>query len=208
MSIKVGGKPSDGKKSPFFSPKANTTVKLTLLSDSDEIVQVDQCEIWDTQPAVIWPQNEDYDPSRELKLRPALRSFMWVLVDDDPEPKIWSLRSKQHQELLDIKEANDGESLKGMVIQVKRTGSGFESRYTTTSTPRRAKSLPSEIPGPEVIIERLNVRTGEAVKQEIMNAFSLPWSEIVEMYHEKYEAEKAKRKREKGGPAEGEVEAL
>jgi hypothetical protein len=211
MAIRIGQAPTNQASTGFFKPKANQTHKVILLQDTKDIVTVDQNEIWEVTPAIIWPHNGPGDPGDELHLRPALRSFIAVLVDEDPAPKLWAMGKGQHQALVDISDANDGESLAGMIVQVKRTGAGLETRYSVTATPKRIKTMPADIPTSQDIIGRLNVRDNATVKAEIIARLGMTWEAIVEMFTEKWMADQEKRKNSKkgAGTAEaGDVEAL
>lgn len=220
MPIQIGKAPNTGGRGKFYSPQAGATDRLTLLCNPDQIVSCEQYEIWDIQPAVIWVANDADDPGVELHLSPSTKSFMPVLVNDDPEPKIWAMRKSQHIEVINIYEANDSEPIVGQVIQVKRTGTGLETRYTVTATSKRIpeSKLPKDIPTAQNIIDTLNVREPAEIKRDIMTRLGMQWPDVVEMFTQKWESDKAKkandRRNKKGAsvaadsPAEGDVEAL
>jgi len=206
MAIVIGKRPEQ-PQSKFFSPKPDTTYKLTLLCNLDEIVSCDQFELWETKPAVIWPDVGPSDPGHELHLRPQWRSFIPVLVDDSPDVVIWAMKRKQHEAIVEAAEAAE-EDTKGMIIQFKRIGSGLTTRYTITATPKRARSLPSKITTPQEIIQMLNERPADEVRKEIATKMNMAWPDIVEMFNEKHQADLEKKAAEKKAGKDGEVELL
>lgn len=207
MPITFGRRPDKQKPNAFFSPKPDQTYKLTLLYNIDQIVSCDQFEIWDTKPAIIWPDIGPSDPGRLLHLRPQWRSFIPVLVDDSTEPLIWAMKRKQHEAIMEASDAAE-EDTKGMIVQFKRVGSGMTTRYSVTATPRRAKTLPKDVIAPEAIAKMLNERTADEVIKEITTALGMKWNDVVEMFDERHSADVAKRAAEKKGSYDDGLEVL
>lgn len=121
----------------WFKPQAGETINITMLADVDEILNCEQCAIWlDTGASPVWVFMGPDDPSIDLGVDRRYRAYIPLMVGDD-EPQLWSVGKGVHGQLLDIADANGG--LKGLVIQVKRTGNGLATRYSTVPTGKRKK---------------------------------------------------------------------
>lgn len=179
--ISVGAKPSTGggNGGGWWGPKADEIHEVTLLASDAEIVSVDQCTIWDINPAPSWVYCGSDDPSHDLGLKPGYRAFIPVLVkgDEEQKPRIWSMPISAHRALCDIAEMQD---LKGLVVKVKKTGTGIKTKYVIVSTARVANIKKVEdIPTADDIISRLGPETREGIIAMIEERAGRKWKEIV-----------------------------
>jgi hypothetical protein len=179
--ISVGAKPSTGggNGGGWWGPKTDEIHEVTLLASDAEIVSVDQCTIWDINPAPSWVYCGSDDPSHDLGLKPGYRAFIPVLVksDEEQKPRIWSMPISAHRALCDIAEMQD---LKGLVVKVKKTGTGIKTKYVIVSTARVANIKKVEdIPNADDIISRLGPETREGIIAMIEERAGRKWKEIV-----------------------------
>jgi hypothetical protein len=122
----------------WFKPQAGETVVATILEDADDILNCEQCAIWlDQGNSPVWVFLGPDDPSIELGVDRRYRAYIPLMLGDD-EPQIWSVGKGVHGQLLDISDANGGK-LKGLVVQIKRTGNGLQTRYSIVPTGKRRK---------------------------------------------------------------------
>ena len=177
--INVGVKPQagGGGGGMFWGPKVDQVHEVTLLANVDELVSVDQCTMWDFNPAPSWVYCGPDDPSHDLGLKPGYRAFMPVLVKDDEsgEPRLWSMPISVHRQLCVI---GDMDELKGMVVRVKKTGAGMKTKYVLVSTGRRTDIKKVAIPSPEDIISRLGPEDRESIIQLIEERSGRKFSEL------------------------------
>ena len=179
--ISVGAKPSTGggNGGGWWGPKADEIHEVTLLASDAEIVSVDQCTIWDFNPAPSWVYCGSDDPSHDLGIKPGYRAFIPVLVkgDEEQKPRIWSMPISAHRALCDIAEMQD---LKGLVVKVKKTGTGIKTKYTIVSTARVVNIKKVEdIPSSEDIINRLGPEDRAGIIAMIEERAGRKWKEIV-----------------------------
>lgn len=178
--IQVGSKPQagGGNGSGFWGPKADEIYEITLLANDSDIVSVDQCTIWDYNPAPSWVYCGSDDPSHDLGIKPGYRAFIPVLVkgDEEQKPRIWSMPISVHRQLCDIAEMQE---LAGLVVKVKKTGAGIKTKYTIVAS---AKVVPirkiADIPSPNDIIGRLGPETREEIITMIEERAGKSWAEI------------------------------
>ena len=124
-------------KAMWFKPQAGETINVTILEGTDDILNCEQCAIWlDTGNSPVWVFLGPNDPSIELGVDRRYRAFIPLMVGDD-EPQLWGVGKGVHGQLLDIADAQGG--LKGLVVQVKRTGNGLATRYSIVPTGKRRK---------------------------------------------------------------------
>ena len=137
----MGGN-GDGEKGPqFLKIDPNSYVDVAILVDPDEIISVEQCSIWlnvGANPGVTvkspsWVYIGEDDPFHQLSewdsgIQRRYRAYLPVLDPSTGESKIWAMSKTQHNNLLDLADAN-GDSLKGINIRIKRTGSQMQTRY-------------------------------------------------------------------------------
>lgn len=179
--ISVGAKPSTGGNGGggWWGPKTDEIHEVTLLASDNEIVSVDQCTIWDINPAPSWVYCGPDDPSHDLGLKPGYRAFIPVLVkgDEEQKPRIWSMPISAHRALCDIAEMQD---LKGLVVKVKRTGTGLKTKYVIISTARVVNTNKiADIPNADDIVSRLGPETREEIIAMIEERAGRKWKEIV-----------------------------
>lgn len=178
--VQIGAKPQagGGNGGGFWSPKADEVHEVTLLSDDSDIVSVEQCSIWDYNPAPSWIYCGPDDPSHDLKLKPGYRAFMPVLVkgDEENKPRIWSMPISVHRSLCDIAEM---QRLAGLVVKVKKSGQGIKTKYTIVATPKVIKlGAIKDIPSPEEIVSRLGPETREEIIAMIVERAGKSWEEL------------------------------
>lgn len=121
----------------WFKPQAGETVAITMLANTEDILNCEQCAIWlDTGTSPVWVFMGPDDPSIELGVDRRYRAYIPLMIGDD-EPQLWSVGKGVHGQLLDIADASGG--LKGLVIQLKRMGNGLATRYSLVPTGKRKK---------------------------------------------------------------------
>ena len=178
-TIKVGQKPNaGGGGNGFWGPKADEIYEVTILAAMETIVSVDQITLWDYNPAPSWVYCGSDDPSHDLNVKPGYRAFVPVLVkgDEEGKPRIWSMPVSVHRMLCEIGEMAE---LEGLIVKVKKTGSGIKTKYTIVSTGKTADLRKvKDIPSPDDIIGRLGPETREEIIQMIVERAGKSWAEI------------------------------
>jgi len=150
----------------WLTLKAGDYEDVTVLVDAKEILQCEQCAIWlDDGASPVWVYTGAEDPSHDLGVEKRYRAYLPVLTEEG-ESKVWSMGKQAHGQLLDISDA--GGSLKGMVIRIKRTGSGLSTRYSIV--PKGKKKDVSDVPEVDVIA-MLGPLESDEVKQMIAKRF-------------------------------------
>lgn len=222
MAIRVGGTPKAGRSSKFFSLKADVTYQVVLLAETDQIVSIDQCALWDFAPAPMWAHIGVGDPADDLGIKPAYRAFIPMMIegevdrrggvtktDNSGEVVLLSMPRTMHTEFCNISDMTG--SLFGRQVRIKKTGSGLGTRYTVlpTGTVKSGGDLPETIPTVEDVIASLGPQTREEIIKLIEQRSQKTWSDVVDIYQEKAEADKAlASSKKKGGAKDGEVELL
>jgi hypothetical protein len=181
--LRIGKIPLANSSAPsFWSLKDGETAQLTILVSLDEVVSVDQYALWDFNPAPVWVSCGSNDPGVELGLKPTYRAYIPVakLTDGVEEVKIWSVGIGIHRQLADVSALADG--MKGLIIRVRREGSGLKTRYTIVSTGKRASSLPLRIPTVADICAMLGPETRDEIIALIEARTGQTYSRIQELY--------------------------
>lgn len=185
--VKLGGDPrKDASKGQWLKVEPNSYIDATVLVDVDNILSCEQCALWiDDGVSPIWVYTGINDPSHALNIKKTYRAYLPLLVDG--EVKIWSMGKQAHVQILDMAEA--GGYLKGLMIRIKRTGSGLSTRYTIASKGKKRDIDDIEVPD---VIDMLGPLTSEDVTEMLERKFEMTMPEIIAKYAAKSE-EKPKR---------------
>lgn len=164
-------------ESKWLKIKTNEVVDVIPLIDAEDIIACEQCAIWlEDGNSPIWVYTGPEDPSHDLGIDRDYKAYMPVLVDGTP--KIWGMSKTVHRTILDVADA--GGDLKGMVLRVKRTGTGLATRYSIV--PRGMRADVSKEPEVDVI-EALEVKTPEEVREHIAKKLGLDsYEDVVKQY--------------------------
>lgn len=86
------------------------------------------------QRSPIFPQlgGKD-DPGALLGLEPKFRALMLCTVEGEEEEKILPMGAQLFKQLVEIEQAL-GQSIKGRVLRISRTGSGMQTKYRAVAT--------------------------------------------------------------------------
>jgi len=168
----------------YFKLDAGEQADVVILSGADEILSCEQCAIWlDEGNSPVWVYTGGDDPSNALGLPRAYRAY--VAIVHDGEPKVWSLSKTVHNALLEISDAGALEA--GVVVRVKRTGTGLKTRYSIV--PRGKTKDVSKIEMPD-IIESLGPITSEGVWEMMVDKLGMDRETIILRYGKKKVAAK------------------
>ena len=76
------------------------------------------------------------DPGTMLGLEPRFRAMMLCLVKGEEEERILALGISLFKQLIEIEQA-DGESIRGKVLKISKTGEGLKTKYRVVPTSAR-----------------------------------------------------------------------
>ena len=163
----------------YFKLDAGEQADVTILSGADEILSCEQCAIWlDEGNSPVWVYTGGDDPSNALGLPRAYRAY--VAVVHDGEAKVWSLSKTVHNALLEISDAGALEP--GVVVRVKRTGTGLKTRYSIVPRGKTKDISGVDIPD---IIESLGPITSEGVWEMMVDKLGMDQETIILRYGKK-----------------------
>lgn len=116
----------------FVTIKPDEFVQIAPLVGIDEMVSADMHEFWEVNPFVSIPCFGTNDcPGCRAGNNPKFKAFLPV-VTREGEQKVYSFGISVARQLEDY-EAELG-TIAGKVVKVKRTGSGFKTRYSLVLT--------------------------------------------------------------------------
>lgn len=168
----------------FWRPKPDSNQKVKILVDVDQIISAEQFALWEFNPAPMWVEVEN-DPGHTLSGVKS-RYTAWIpvaLKDDDGEKvvKMWVVPKSLHTQIYDM--AQELESSEGLIMSVKRSGSGIETRYTLIPTGKR-ETVTEELPDLKEFEEMLGPEDAEGVKKLIMEKSGMSsWDDVVAFYN-------------------------
>lgn len=140
---------SGGKFVRMESGKAVEIIPLTGLeppegedpTGSNCVISFQQYAIWmddlpEGKKSPVFPAiGGKFDPGSILGLTPKFRALMLVTVSGEDEEKILPMGAQVFKELAQIEMAT-GQSLKGCVLRILKTGTGMATRYKVVFTGR------------------------------------------------------------------------
>lgn len=129
--------PQGGGPTNFLKVTEEEPAVFAPLVTLDELVSIDQHEFWETNPAVLFPCIGDGCPACAAGHKPKYKAFLPV-VTPAGESKIFAFSISIERQIESI--AEEVGSLVGVVLKVKRTGSGLRTKYTVISTGKRVKT--------------------------------------------------------------------
>lgn len=146
---------SQASEGQYVSFPADQVVELVILQDLEDMVSFDQHTIWlDAGGSPSFPCISQIDdcPGCELDDKPKMKSILLVAVRNEEKElvvKYWAFGISVSRELVNIEDMAG--SLKGKVIRVKRTGTGFKTKYTLMHTNKTPTNLPADEDLPDVM---------------------------------------------------------
>lgn len=138
----------------FVKVSEDESLAVVPLVELDELVSVDQHEFWDVNPAVLFPCVGEGCPACAAGNKPKYKAFLPIMTPDG-ESKIFAFGISIERQIEEISEETGG--IKGSVLKVRRTGSGFSTRYTVIPTGKKVKTDTVEPVNPEHEISVLSI---------------------------------------------------
>ena len=180
-------KNDDFQESMFWQVKADERVKVTIAESEDQIVTGNRFEVYNWLPKVIawWDLGEEDNPGVELGLKSRFRGFIPVVVPiEDSEGNIenkwrlWTVTTKQWLEIEEILELT--ESLKGLIVQASRKGSGkTDTVYSVNNSGRFNEELVDEFYKPlDDVIGLLGPQNRDGIIELIEDVSELKYSDV------------------------------
>lgn len=147
--VKAAGEGGAGK---FVKLEAEKPLDLIIMWPTEKMISFDQHAIWrDEGASPMFPCIKGTGkkcPGCEIGDKPRFRGVMPVVEQTDAEKtvKIWSFGIQTARDLQDIEDATG--NLVGLLIRVKRTGTGLKTRYSVVSLGKKfnVERLVSKIP--------------------------------------------------------------
>lgn len=145
-------------------------------SGSNSIISFNQYAIWlDDLPegvkSPVFPAlGGKSDPGAMLGLEPRFKGLAIVMEKDGEDEKIWAFTVSIFKQLVEI-EAAMGESLRGKVLRVTRTGEGLKTKYRITPT---TKSVDIEGEPETNLLDHVGPTTREAIIEMLEAAGQWP----------------------------------
>lgn len=140
--------PSPTASGVFLQLADGDTAIVAPMVGMDQLVSIDQHAFWlDGGNSPIFPclQTEEC-PGCQLEDTPRYRAFLPVWTKSDGA-KIFSFGVSVARNLTDLEE--EVGSIKGIVIKIKRQGSGLKTRWTILSLGKKVKISDDDIPDVE-----------------------------------------------------------
>lgn len=123
-------------------------VKIIPLTTLDDMISFEQHSIWiDAGNSPIFPCTQEADcPGCMIGDTPRTRGLLNVLQKNEEGQnvvRVWAMGMSIMKQLVDIEESLEGDqTIVGVVLSVKRTGSQLNTKYSVVPTTSTAKSLP------------------------------------------------------------------
>jgi hypothetical protein len=171
----------DAANGQWLKLEANQYVDAAILVDVEDILACEQCAIWmDDGSSPVWVYTGPDDPSHDLKVEKRYRAFLPLLVEN--ETRVWSMGKGAHMQLLEIADASLS-GTKGVMVRIKRTGSGIQTRYSIT--PRGMVKDVSKVEEVDVL-SMLGPLTPEGVQELVATKLGLAsYEEVLERFRGK-----------------------
>ena len=171
-------KDAETNNSNFLKLKPDTHADVTILVEPEDIVVCEQAAIWlDDGNSPVWVYSGPNDPSHELEIKRTYRAYLPVLTEEG-EVKVWGMGKMAHTQVLEISDVV-GE-LAGLVVRLKRTGAGLNTRYTLVSKgTRKAIEHIEEVDvvsmlgslDPEEVKEMIAEKLGKSSYEEVVASY-------------------------------------
>lgn len=152
-----------GEASKFIKVPEGESVSIVPLVNLDDLVSIDQHEFWDINPALLFPCIGSGCPACAAGNKPKYKAFLPVLANgDSTTPKLYAFGISVERQLETI--AEEVGEIQGLVIKVRRTGSGFNTRYSVVPTGKKVKIDGVEAPRAE---EEITVLSADEIEAKI-----------------------------------------
>lgn len=174
-AISKGNDPRKDSGGNWLKVEAGGFVEGTILCEAGDILSCDQVTLWlDEGGSPQWPYTGIDDPANALGLERRYRAFLPILVDG--EQKLWSMGKKANRQFWEI--ADTLGKLKGVIVRIKRTGSGLQTSYTITQ-----KAQAKTVPDLEIdVLSALGPTTTEEVIAMLEDRLKMPYEDIITKY--------------------------
>lgn len=130
----------------FIGVKDGESIVFAPLLGLDGMIHAQMHEYWDIRPAIFHPCIGRGCPGCAAGNEPRFKGYLPVLKNDGTGTAIYPFTISVYRKLLELEKEVDGGNLKGYVVKVKRTGTGFSTDYTVLGTGRRVDVSKEEIP--------------------------------------------------------------
>lgn len=117
-------------------------------------------------PAIGGP----HDPGRLLGLEPKFRAMMICVVQGDDQEQIWAFGKQVFKQLVEIEDAL-GESIRGKILKITKTGTGMNTKYRVVNT---GKSVPVDGTPDTDLLEWLGPTSREEIVEMLVKAEQWP----------------------------------
>lgn len=152
-----------GEGGKFLKVPEGESISVVPLVNLDDLVSIDQHEFWDINPALLFPCIGAGCPACEAGNKPKYKAFLPVLANgDSTTPKIYAFGISVERQLETI--AEEVGEIQGLVLKIRRTGSGFNTRYSVVPTGKKVKIDGITAPRPE---DEINVLSSEEIANKI-----------------------------------------
>lgn len=170
--------------SKFLNILPDESVILAPMVGLEEMISADMHQHWNCSPPVYHPCVGRSCPGCIVGNEARFKGFLPVMVKGETEPIIYSFTISVYNQLEELEDSlDDGESLAGMAIKIKRTGSGLKTRYLVIGTGKR---IEFDIEPPDIV-----PFLGPVTVEEIWDLLD----ETDEYDRSEYEVEKPKPRR-------------
>lgn len=157
--------PSGGGEgsSKFVKVPEGESISVVPLVNLDDLVSIDQHEFWDINPALLFPCIGAGCPACAAGNKPKYKAFLPVLANGDATtPKIYAFGISVERQLETVAEEVGG--IQGLVLKIRRTGSGFSTRYSVVPTGKKVKVDGIDAPRVE---DEINVLSADEIENKI-----------------------------------------
>lgn len=129
----------------FLRIKDGEAAVFAPLLGLDEMIRANMHEHWDVNPAVFHPCIGTNCPGCAVGNEARFRGYLPVYTKDG-ETVIYPFTITVYRQLLELEEEVEGGTLRGYVVKVKRTGTGFNTKYTVLGTGKNLDVSELEVP--------------------------------------------------------------
>lgn len=114
----------------FVKVTPENAVVLAPMVEIDDLISVEQHEIWDVKPALLFPCIGAECPACQRDLDTKFKAFLPVLVKNGPEfeQRIYAFGISVVRQWETMADELGG--IRGKIFKVVRTGRGFQTKYT------------------------------------------------------------------------------
>lgn len=131
----------------FINIAPDESVILAPMVGLEEMISADMHQHWNLSTPVYHPCIGKNCPGCMIGNEPRFKGFLPVMVKGEEEPSIYSFTISVYNQLEELEDSlDDDESLSGMVLKIKRTGSGLKTRYLVIATGKRIDEFKADPP--------------------------------------------------------------